>query len=125
MASSATGAGRRCLSTHASSARCFDRTHCELSEAEIAQIAETYHAWRSKDEGGYQDIAGFCKSATTEEIAGHGYVLTPGRYVGAADIEEDGEPFEEKLARLTATLEQQFVESARLEQEIRESLRGL
>lgn len=78
-----------------------------------------------KEEGGYQDIAGFCKSATSEEIAGHSYVLTPGRYVGAADIEEDEQPFEEKLARLTATLEQQFAESARLEQVIRESLRGL
>src|SRR5215210_5265591 len=53
----------------------FDRTHRELSEAEIAQIAETYHAWRSKEQGGYQDIAGFCKSATSEEIAGHSYVL--------------------------------------------------
>jgi type I restriction enzyme M protein len=103
----------------------IDRTHRELTDAEIAQIAETYHSWRSKEQEGYQDIAGFCKSATTEEIAGHGYVLTPGRYVGAAEAEEDDEPFAEKLARLTATLEQQFVESARLEQVIRESLRGL
>jgi type I restriction-modification system DNA methylase subunit len=54
----------------------------ELNEAEIAQIAETYHAWRSKEQGGYQDIAGFCKRATSAELAGHGYVLTPGRYVG-------------------------------------------
>jgi type I restriction enzyme M protein len=103
----------------------FDRTHRELSEAEIAQIAETYHAWRSTEQGGYQDIAGFCKSATSEEIAGHGYVLTPGRYVGAAEAEEDDEPFEEKMQRLVATLEDQFAESARLEQVIRESLRGL
>ena len=61
-----------------------DRTHRELSDEEIARIAATYHAWRGEqDAGEYADIPGFCKSATTEEIASHGYVLTPGRYVGA------------------------------------------
>ncbi len=102
-----------------------DRTHRELTDAEIAQIAETYHAWRGKDAGAYQDIPGFCKAVTTEEIASHGYVLTPGRYVGAAEAEQDDEPFEQKMAWLTATLREQFAESARLEAQIRENLQGL
>jgi len=104
----------------------IDRVHRELTEADIAKIAGAYHAWRGdKDAATYADEAGFCKSATRAEIAGHGYVLTPGRYVGAADVEEDEEPFEVKYARLTAQLEQQFAEGARLEQEIRENLRGV
>lgn len=73
----------------------------------------------------YEDVPGFCKSATLEEMASHNYVLTPGRYVGAEELEEDDEPFEEKMARLTKTLESQFVESAKLEAAIRENLRGL
>jgi len=104
----------------------IDRVHRELTEADIAKIAGAYHAWRGdKDAATYADEAGFCKSATRTEIAGHGYVLTPGRYVGAADVEEDEEPFATKYARLTAQLEQQFAEGARLEQEIRENLRGV
>jgi type I restriction enzyme M protein len=71
---------------------------------------------------GYQDVAGFCKSVTIEEIRAQGYVLTPGRYVGAAEVEEDDEPFEEKMARLTKELEAQFEENKRLEQAIRENL---
>lgn len=73
----------------------------------------------------YQDVAGFCKSATTQEIAGHGFVLTPGRYVGAEEVEDDGEPFDEKMPRLIAELEAQFAESAKLEQAIRSNLKGL
>ncbi len=65
-------------------------------------------------QGDYEDVPGFCKWRDTEEIASHGYVLTPGRYVGAEEVEDDGEPFEEKMARLVATLEEQFAESARL-----------
>ena len=66
--------------------------------ANIATIADTYHAWRGdKDAGKYEDIAGFCKSATTTEIAAHGHVLSPGRYVGAEEVEDDGESFEEKI----------------------------
>jgi type I restriction enzyme M protein len=104
----------------------IDRVHQELTEAEIARIAQTYHAWRGEKEAGdYQDIPGFCKSASWEEIKGHGYVLTPGRYVGAEALENDDEPFEEKMERLVATLEEQFQESARLDKEIRENLRGL
>jgi len=103
-----------------------DRIHRELSDEEIARIAGTYHAWRGEAGAGtYQDVSGFCKSAVTEEIATHGYVLTPGRYVGAEDVEADGEPFEEKMARLIITLEAQFKESARLEVAIRQNLKEL
>ena len=70
----------------------------------------------------YADIPGFCKSVTLEEIRAQGYVLTPGRYVGAAEVEEDDEPFEQKMARLTKELETQFEESRRLEAQIREKL---
>lgn len=101
-----------------------DRTLRDLSDDDVAQITSTYHNWRTGD-GEYHDSAGFCKSATLDEIAGHGYVLTPGRYVGAADVEDDGEPFEEKMARLTATLREQFAESARLEAIIKENLAKL
>ena len=73
----------------------------------------------------YADIAGFCKSATTAEIATHGHVLTPGRYVGAEEIEDDGDPFEEKMPRLVAELNVQFAESAKLEQAIKANLKGL
>jgi hypothetical protein len=72
-----------------------------------------------------QDIPGFCKSATTAEIAAHGHVLTPGRYVGAEEVEDDGDPFEEKMPRLVAELHAQFAESAKLEQAIKANLRGL
>jgi len=100
-----------------------DRTHRELTDDDIARIARAYHAWRGEDGAGdYEDIPGFCKSTTTEQITEHGYVLTPGRYVGAADAEGDGEPFDEKMKRLTAELREQFAESARLEEEIRANL---
>jgi type I restriction enzyme M protein len=103
-----------------------DRVHRELTEEEISRIADTYHAWRGeKDAGNYEDIPGFCKSATKKEIESHGYVLTPGRYVGAEETEDDDEPFEEKMGRLMAKLEVQFQESARLEKEIRENLLGV
>ena len=103
-----------------------DRTHRELSDEEISRVGQTYHAWHGeKGAGNYEDMPGFCKSATLEEIASHGYVLTPGRYVGAEDVEDDGEPFDEKLKRLTMKLDEQFQESARLEQMIRENLSRL
>jgi type I restriction-modification system DNA methylase subunit len=73
----------------------------------------------------YSDIAGFCYSATKDEIAKHGYVLTPGRYVGAEAVEDDGDPFEEKMPRLISELEAQFKESAKLEAAIRANLKGL
>lgn len=103
-----------------------DRTHRELTEEEIARIATTYHAWRGEPGAGiYQDVPGFCKSATLIEIQSHGYVLTPGRYVGAEEAEDDDEPFDEKIQRLKQKLEEQFRESARLEKAIRENFQGL
>ncbi|MGO8684477.1 MAG: N-6 DNA methylase, partial [Thermoleophilia bacterium] len=106
-----------------------DRTHKELSDEDIARIAGTYHAWRgepgAQGTAGYADVPGFSKSATTDEIAEHGYVLTPGRYVGAVEAEDDGEPFDEKMKRLTAELAEQFAESAKLEEEIRANLASL
>lgn len=103
-----------------------DRTHRELSDEEVLRVARTYHAWRGeKDAGKYEDTPGFCASATTAQIAEHGFALTPGRYVGAEDVEEDDEPFEEKMKRLTAELEDQFGESAKLEKTIRANLEGL
>ena len=109
--------------------RMVDRTHRELTDEDIRRIADTYHAWRGGKSRGesptrpYEDVPGFCKSATLEEIRKHNYVLTPGRYVGAAQQKEDDEPFEQKMARLTAELEAQFAESARLEAQIRENLK--
>jgi type I restriction enzyme M protein len=104
----------------------IDRVHRELTDADLDKITATYHAWRGeKDAGKYADVAGFCKSATTAEITTHGHVLTPGRYVGAEEVEDDGEPFEEKMPRLVAELEGQFAESAKLEKAIRANLKGL
>ncbi len=103
-----------------------DRTHRELSDDEINRIANTYHAWRGETEAGeYKDVAGFCKSASLEEIEKHQFVLTPGRYVGAEEVEDDGEPFEQKMKRLVSQLDAQFKESARLEQTIRHNLKEL
>lgn len=103
-----------------------DRTHRELSDEEINRIAATYHAWRGQKEAGeYKDVSGFCKSAGLQEIRKHGYVLTPGRYVGAEEVEDDGEPFEEKMERLTVKLGQQLNESRRLERLIINNLRRL
>jgi type I restriction enzyme M protein len=104
----------------------IDRVHRELLEDDLEKISGTYHCWRGADGAGeYEDVPGFCKSATTAEIAAHGHVLTPGRYVGAEEVEDDGEPFEVKMPRLVAELEAQFAESAKLEQAIRVNLRGL
>jgi type I restriction enzyme M protein len=103
-----------------------DRVHRELADADIAKIAGTYHAWRGdKDAGAYADVPGFCKRATLEEIRKHGHVLTPGRYVGAEATEDDGEPFEEKMRRLTATLREQQAEGAKLDAAIAASLKEL
>jgi type I restriction enzyme M protein len=100
-----------------------DRVLRDFTREDIERIAGTFHGWRKGE--GYEDEAGFCKSATLEEIARHDHVLTPGRYVGTADEEEDGEPFAEKMARLTAQLSEQFAESARLEAQIKQNLAGL
>ncbi|GAB5491714.1 MAG: class I SAM-dependent DNA methyltransferase [Phototrophicaceae bacterium] len=102
----------------------LNRTQRDLPASEREIITDAYHAWLTAD-GDYEDVAGFVKSASLEEIQGHNYILTPGRYVGAPELEDDGEPFPEKMARLTAQLKEQFAESARLEAIIRENLEGL
>jgi len=132
----------------------IDRKHKTLTEENIKRIADTYHAWRGemasmetgqtllaaeqstienylKESGereeleGYEDIPGFCKTVTIDEIRKNGYILTPGRYVGMEEIEDDGIPFEEKMAELSATLYEQFAEAARLEAAIKKNLEGL
>jgi len=107
-------------------------------DTDIGRIVGAYHAWRGEPvsfplplggecqgEGEYKDIPGFCKSANLEEIRKHGHVLTPGRYVGAAEVEDDGEPFEEKMQRLTEELQAQFTESDALEARIKSNLERL
>lgn len=103
-----------------------DRTRRELTDEEVQQIAKTYHAWRGeKDAGEYADVAGFCKSASMEDIRKHGHVLTPGRYVGAADVEDDGEPFEEKMLRLSTLWREQRTTAAKLDAAIEANLKEL
>jgi type I restriction enzyme M protein len=106
--------------------RMIDRVHRELTDEDTQTIAGTYHAWRGDNNAGeYADIKGFCKSATLDEIRTHDYVLTPGRYVGAQDVEEDSEQLEEKMKRLRSKLDEQLTESARLENVIRKNLENL
>ena len=103
-----------------------DRTRRELIDEEIQKIANTYHAWRGEQKAGeYADVAGFCKSASMEEIRKHGHVLTPGRYVGAAEQEDDGEPFEEKMLRLSALWREQRAAAAKLDEAIEANLKEL
>jgi type I restriction enzyme M protein len=94
-----------------------DRIHRELSDDDIQKIANTYHAWRGDKscKAKYEDEAGFCKSATLDDIRHHGHILTPGRYVGAAEVGEIGEPFEIKMARLTSELREQATKAAKLD----------
>ena len=106
--------------------RMTDRTHRELDDADIARIADTYHAWRGEaDAGEYADAPGFCKSATLEEVRKHGHVLTPGRYVGAEPQADDGEPFEQKMRRLAAQWRGQQAEAAKLDAAIAANLKAL
>ncbi len=100
-----------------------DRVLRDFTDDDIKKLAYTFHAWQMGE--GYEDVAGFCYSATIKDMKKHDFVLTPGRYVGAADQEEDTEPFNEKMTRLTAQLKDQFVESDRLELEIKKNLGGL
>lgn len=92
------------------------RVHRDFTEEDIAKIKDTYHNWRKREN--YQDIKGFCKSAKLEAIQKHSYTLTPGRYVGIPDEEDDGIPFEEKMADLTATLKEQMDKEQELNNEI-------
>ena len=117
-----------------------DRVLRDFTDDDLKHICDTFHNWQtegqdsaqqivgrdlSRQEAAYENIAGYCKSAKLEEIQKHDYVLTPGRYVGAAEEEDDGEPFADKMARLTSTLKDQFEESSRLEAEIKTNLAGL
>ncbi len=106
--------------------RMADRTHRELTDEDVARIAATFHAWRGEQEAGeYEDVPGFCKSAPLEEVRKHSHVLTPSRYVGAEAQEDDGEPFEDKMKRLSTTLRKQQVEATKLDAAIATNLRGL
>jgi type I restriction enzyme M protein len=98
----------------------IDRVHRELTDADIRSIADTYHAWRGDKDcrKKYEEVPGFCISATLDDIRKHGHILTPGRYVGAAQVADDGEPFDEKMARLVSTLRDQTEESAKLDEMI-------
>ena len=112
----------------------LDRTHKELTESDLAEITDTYHRWRGEarkpdasasDPTPYADRPGFCKSATLEDIAANDFVLTPGRYVGAAPIEDDGIPFETKMTELTTTLYQQMEDAKKLDEAIRGNMEAL
>lgn len=102
-----------------------DRTHKEFAKEDINKIADVYHAWRGTNEQEYGNVAGFCKVAKLDEVREHEYILTPGRYVGLEVAEENSEPFEEKMERLTGELSEQFVKSNKLEDEIRRALEGI
>lgn len=101
-----------------------DRTHRELSNDDIKKISDTYHNWRNID-GKYEDVKGFCKSASIDEVKDNEYILTPGRYVGIEDVEDDGIPFEEKINSLVKELGVLFEESRILEDEIKKNLGGI
>ena len=99
------------------------RTNKELTEADIARIADTYHAWRGEPgEHPYEDVPGFCASVTLDQIAEHNHVLTPGRYVGSEETEADDEPLDEKIARLTAEVRAGFDQRAELQERVLELL---
>jgi len=100
-----------------------DRVLRDFTVDDIKKVADTFHAWQMGE--GYEDVAGFCYSASLDDIRKHEHVLTPGRYVGAEEQEDDGEVFADKMARLTAQLAEQFAESAKLEVEIKKNLAGL
>lgn len=95
----------------------------ELTTEDIRKIADTYLNWQKGEN--YEDVQGFCKSASIDEIREHDYILTPGRYVGIEEEDDDGEPFEEKMERLTSTLSEQLKKSRELEEEIRKQLGGI
>jgi type I restriction enzyme M protein len=112
--------------------RMVDRTRRQLTDEEIERVAAVFHRWRSRKPGFsekpgffYEDEPGFCKSATLAEIAAHDYVLTPGRYVGAADVEDDDELFEEKMERLTMELTAQFKQAEAIANQIKTNLGAL
>jgi type I restriction enzyme M protein len=99
----------------------INRKNKAFTDDDIAKITNAYHSWRDKD-GKYDDIAGFCKSATIAEVEGNNFVLTPGRYVGTEEVEDDGVPFEEKVNTIAAELKEQFEQSNTLQNKIKENL---
>ena len=101
--------------------RMVDRTHRELIDDDVKRVANTYHAWCDRN-GKYEDIAGFCKSTSIEDVRKHGYMLTPGRYVGVEAAKDDGEPFQEKMTRLSAQWREQSKEARTLDEEIERNL---
>ena len=104
--------------------RMVDRTHRELTDEDVARLARIYHAWRGEG-GDYEDVPGFCKSATLDDIRTHDHILTPGRYVGVAPQPEDDEPFHEKMTRLAAEWREQRAEARRLDALIAKNLAAL
>lgn len=103
----------------------IDRRHRELSDEDVKKISETYHAWRGENKLKYEDVAGFCKSAKMEEVEKHNFILTPGRYVGIEEVEEDDEEFEAKMERLTSELSKQMEEGKKLDDEIKKNLQKI
>ena len=102
------------------------RIHKEFTDDDLATIASTYHAWRGEEkDGDYEDVAGYSKAASLDEIKANDYVLSPGRYVGAADIEDDGIAFEDKMQELSQTLYGQMKEAETLDNTIRQNLKVL
>ncbi len=101
-----------------------DRTHREFSDEDIEKIAGTYHEWRSKNSK-YVDVKGFCKSATLKDIEKHKFVLTPGRYVGIPDEEDDGIPFEDKMTDFLGQLREQMKQEQVLNEEIKKQLKNI
>ncbi len=102
----------------------IDRRHRELTDEDVEKISSTYHAWRGEG-GKYEDIKGFCKTATLDEIKKHGHILTPGRYVGVEEIEEDDEEFKEKMKRFTSELATQMEQGQKLDEDIKKNLKGI
>ena len=108
----------------------INRRNKDLTQKDIIKISDTYHAWMGQKlengkEGKYEDVQGFCKSVKLEEIRKHEHILTPGRYVGTEAEEEDKEPFDDKMKRLTSELSKQMEEGKKLDDEIKKNLAGL
>lgn len=102
-----------------------DRRHRELAQEDIQKISDTYHTWRDETKKKYKDIPGFCKSASLDEIRKHEWILTPGRYVGTEEEEDDPEEFEEKMNRLTSDLAKQMEDGKKLDSEIKKNLANI
>jgi type I restriction enzyme M protein len=106
----------------------ISRKQKELTETDIAQIADTYHNWRKSSESGfselkdYQDVAGFCKSANIQDVRKNNYILTPGRYIDFKEVAEDGVAFDDKMKQLTKTLKEQMQKAVSLDNDIKNNL---